>query len=252
MARLLHQFVEPARPCSYLGEPLASLEYRVMVDVGPTELDGLLQRGWRRFGPAYFRPRCSPCAECVSLRLPVAEFAPSRGQRRVLRGGAQLRMEVGPVRIDEQRLDLYARWHATREQVRGWEPSPLDHEEYASQFGFPHPCAREIAYYDDSPAVGTTAPRLVGLGLCDETARAWSAIYFFHDPEYARYSPGVLHVLSLIRLTRDQGKDHLYLGFRINGCASMRYKALFRPHELLQGRPGPDEEPRWSRPTESG
>jgi arginine-tRNA-protein transferase len=25
----------------------------------------------------------------------------------------------------------------------------------------------------------------------------------------------------------------------------MRYKATFRPHELLLGRPGPEEEPRW-------
>jgi arginine-tRNA-protein transferase len=33
------------------------------------------------------------------------------------------------------------------------------------------------------------------------------------------------------------------------GCASMRYKAGFRPHELLEGRPGPDDEPRWIEAT---
>lgn len=255
MARLLQSFVEPPRRCSYLGDRLASLEYRVLVDVREAELDTLLEHGWRRFGPGYFRPACSPCAECISIRLPVAELEPSKTQRRIIRAGSRFRAEVGPVQVDPTRLALYASWHAGRERTRNWEPSPLDEDDYARQFGFPHPCAREIAYYDDHPpgaqagaGGGADAPRLVGVGLCDETDRAWSAIYFFYDPAYARYSPGVLHVLTLADHVRQQGKRHLYLGFRIEGCASMRYKALFRPHELLVGRPALDETPCWRRP----
>jgi arginyl-tRNA--protein-N-Asp/Glu arginylyltransferase len=53
-------------------------------------------------------------------------------------------------------------------------------------------------------------------------------------------------VLNLARLAREEGKAHVYLGFRINDCASMSYKAGFRPHELLAGRPGPDEAPYWA------
>lgn len=244
MARLLKQFVERPRACSYVAGRLASLEYKLMVDIDPVELEAMLERGWRRFGPAYFRPACSPCGECVSLRIPVATFTPSRGQRRVVRQRAALRAMVGPVRVDEERLALYAAWHAGREQARGWEASPLDEEDYAAQFGFPHLCAREVAYYDDAAAVDGR-PRLVGVGLCDETPRAWSAIYFFYDPAYAACSPGVRHVLTLTALARAQGKAHVYLGFRVADCPSMRYKALFRPHELLQGRPAMDEAPVW-------
>jgi len=29
------------------------------------------------------------------------------------------------------------------------------------------------------------------------------------------------------------------------GCASLKYKAGFRPHELLEGRPAPEEAPQW-------
>ncbi len=216
----------------------------MLVNVGPQELEAMLERGWRRFGPAYFRPACSPCGECVPLRLPAATFQPSRSQRRATLKGATLRCEVGPVRVDDERLALYAAWHAGRERARNWEASPIDSEDYAAQFGFPHPCAREVAYYDDNPP-GATGPRLVGVGLCDETPAAWSAIYFFHDPAYARNSPGAFHVINLVRIARQQGKAHVYLGFRIRDCASMRYKAGFRPHELLTGRPGPDEVPRW-------
>jgi leucyl-tRNA---protein transferase len=217
------------------------------VDVGPQELDAMLERGWRRFGAAYFRPACAPCGECVSLRLPVATFEPSRSQRRAMRSCESLRFEVGPVRVDNERLALYASWHAGRERERNWDASPIDKDDYAAQFGFPHSCAREVAYYDDNPR-DASGPRLVGLGLCDETPRAWSAIYFFYDPAYASRSPGVFHVLNLARIVRHQGKEHVYLGFRINDCASMRYKAGYRPHELLVGRPGPDDIPCWIRP----
>ena len=244
MARLIRHFIESPRPCSYLSDRPASLEYKLLVNVAPDELQAMLERGWRRFGPAYFRPACSPCGECVSLRLAIANFQPSRNQRRAMRAGAALRVEVGPVRVDEERLALYAAWHANRERTRHWEPSPVDEADYASQFAFPHPCAREVAYFDDHPPQGG-GPRLVGLGLCDETPQAWSAIYFFYDPAYAARSPGVFHVLNLVHLARRQGQPHVYLGFRVNDCASMRYKASFRPHELLVGRPSAGEPPLW-------
>jgi arginyl-tRNA--protein-N-Asp/Glu arginylyltransferase len=77
------------------------------------------------------------------------------------------------------------------------------------------------------------------------TPRAWSAIYFFYDPAVARLSPGVANVMLCLALARQRGIPHVYLGYRVLGCPSMRYKATFRPHELLRGRPGPDEEPRW-------
>lgn len=217
-----------------------------MVDVLPVEVEAMLERGWRRFGPAYFRPACLACGECVSLRVPVASFAPTRNQRRVLRKGLGFRAEVGAVRVDAERLALYAAWHAGREKARSWEPSPMDRDDYDNQFGFPHACAREIAYYDDDAGDGKGS-KLMGVGLYDETPLALSAIYFFYDPAYARNSPGVFHVLNLVHLAAQQGKTHLYLGFRISDCASMRYKALFRPHELLIGRPGADESPCWNR-----
>ena len=137
MARLLQQVIERPRACSYLPSTLASLENRLMVDVEGDELEALFERGWRRFGPVYFRPACAPCGECVSLRLPVAAWAPTRSQRRAARKCATLRCEVGPVRVDDERLALYARWHADRELMRRWEPSPLDRENYAASFAFP-------------------------------------------------------------------------------------------------------------------
>jgi len=237
VGELLNHFVEDPRLCDYLSGERATLEYRVMSGVGPEELESLLVRGWRRLGPFYFRPACAGCFECVPLRIPVATFAPSRSQERAARRARRFRVRLGVPRVDRARLDLYARWHAAREERRGWNASPLTGEDYALQFAYPHEAVREVTLWDG----GT----LVALGLSDVTPRAWSAIYFFYDPAIARLSPGVANVMLSLELARERGLPHVYLGYRVLGCPSMRYKATFRPHELLLGRPGPEEAPRW-------
>jgi arginine-tRNA-protein transferase len=240
---LLERVVEKPHACTYLEGQRASLEVRVMVDVTAAETDTLLERGWRRFGPIYFRPACSACSECVSLRVLVDRFAPSKSQRRAARACSGLRRIVGAPQIDDARLDLYERWHASREEARGWDANPQTRERYALEFGFHHPCAREAAFYDDA-----AGGRLVGVGLFDETPRALSAAFFFHDPDYARRSLGTANVLALLADARAGGRPHVYLGFRVTGCASLRYKAAFGPHELLFTRPAMDEAPPWTTP----
>jgi leucyl-tRNA---protein transferase len=237
---LIERIVEKPRTCAYLPAESASLEVRVMLDVTPEELDALLERAWRRFGPIYFRPACRDCGECVSLRVPVERFVLSRSQRRVARACAGLRRVVGRPIVDTERLELYARWHADRERARGWEPNPQSRDRYGMEFAFPHPCAREATFYDDE-----RGGRLVGVGLHDETPRALSAAFFFHDPAYARMSLGTANVLWLLADAAASGRRYLYLGYRVAGCPSLRYKEAFRPHELLSGRPAMDEVAEW-------
>jgi leucyl-tRNA---protein transferase len=237
------------------------MEVRVMVDVTAGDMDAMLERGWRRFGPMYFRPACEGCLECVSLRVLADRFVPTKSQRRAARASRTLRRVVGPPTIDAARLALYAKWHANRERERGWESNPHTPERYALEFCFPHPCAREAAYYDDgtSPASpergqndadGTDrgGGRLVGLGIYDETPNALSAAFFFYDPDYARYSLGTANVVAMVEDARAARLPYVYLGYRVAGCASLRYKSTFRPHELLRGRPAPEERPTWREP----
>ena len=249
--RLLERIIEKPHPCAYLPGERASLEVRVMLDVTELEVDALLEKGWRRFGPIYFRPACSSCAECVSLRVLAARFAPSKSQRRAARACSRLRRVVGAPRLDDARLALYAKWHAGRERARGWESNEQSRERYSLEFAFPHPCAREAAFYDDDAlAADGSRGRLVGLGLFDATPRALSAAFFFHDPDYGRLSLGTANVLSLIDDARTGGRPYVYLGYRVDGCASLAYKAAFRPHELLRGRPASlDDSVDWEHPS---
>jgi leucyl-tRNA---protein transferase len=238
---LIERVVEKPHACPYLPTERASLEVRIMLDVAAVEMEALLERGWRRFGPVYFRPACAMCAECLSLRICAARFVLTKSQRRAARACARLRRVIGVPRVDAGRLALYALWHQGRQSARGWEPNPQTRDRYALEFAFAHECAREAALYDDD-----AGGRLVGVGLFDETPNALSAAFFFHDPAYARLSLGTANVLSLVADARKSDRPYVYLGYCVAGCASLRYKASFRPHELLAGRPALGESPVWA------
>lgn len=247
VARLLQHLTEPPHECIYLPAMQASLEIRLQVEVSPPELEAMLERGWRRFGPMYFRPACADCQECVTLRLRPEVFRPSKSQRRARKNAARLTRTVGRPIIDDERLALYARWHAQREEARGWGESPLDAERYAFDFAFQHPCVREVSFTD--PDAGD---RLVGLGIIDDTGVSLSAVYFFWDPEHAPASLGTAHVVMLCDEARRLGRSYVYLGYRVSGCASLAYKDRYGPHELLEGRPSPRALPVWRAGGERG
>ena len=237
--RLLQHRIAGPEPCPYLPGLSSTTETLLMTGVSPQELERLLERGWRRFGPVYFRPVCAACAECISVRVPVETFTASENLKRVAKRAAQVRVVVGAPEVDDARLDLYRRWHASREEARGWKPDRIGAESYAMQFCFPHPAAREFSYWEGD--------QLLGVGIADETPHALSAVYCYHDPAYPRLSLGTYNVLRAIEYARQKGLAHVYLGYCVEGCESLRYKARFQPQERLGPRAGEAQPPRWER-----
>jgi arginyl-tRNA--protein-N-Asp/Glu arginylyltransferase len=242
MARLLHSSVDDARPCSYLPGIDATLEHWILMGVLPEEVDEMLDHGWRHFGAGWFRPVCNDCTACLSTRILVNEFSPSRSQRRVQRLAAGLRFEIGFPVLDVEHLELFNVWHEQRVRARGWEPVVLDAKDYFVQFAHHTAAGREVAYYDDN-ADG----RLVMVAICDETPRAWNAVFCFYDPAYAHISPGLANILNLIDLAKASGKRFVHLGYCVEDCQSLRYKAAFHPQEVLVGWPDLDQIPNWVR-----
>jgi arginine-tRNA-protein transferase len=240
MARILDAFREAPHRCSYLPDQHAALDVRIAVGVSPAELGAMLARGWRRFGPSYFRPACASCHACEPTRIRVASFRASRSQKRARRESSRLIRLLDTPTVDRERLDLYARWHRDREGRHGWDPAPLGVDEYAMEFAFPHPCVREIAFRDPG-----RDNRLVGLGIVDEVPDALSAVYFFWDPEHAPPSLGTAHIVSLVEDAAERGLPYVYLGYRVAECPSMAYKGRFQPQESLTGRPADHDRPEW-------
>jgi arginine-tRNA-protein transferase len=217
-------FTTEPEPCPYLPERDASSQYRLIIGLSPKEYGGLLAEGWRRFGQVIFRPRCPSCSECVPIRVPVEGFRPSKSQRRCLRRNRDVTLEVGEPTIDEERLDLYRRHHAEREQTRSWRPSRMTAEDYHQSFVLNTVRTLEFRYRIDE--------RLVGIAYVGAAEDALNSIYAFTDPDESRRGLGNLDVLREIETAKSLSLKYLYLGFLVVGCPSMEYKSDFRPYEL--------------------
>ncbi len=237
---ILQHFVSDDARCSYLPDQTARLDHLLLLDIAPDVLERFLERGWRRFGAIHFRPVCVACGECVPIRLPAVRFKPTRSQARA-RKQSRLRLEIGAPQVTADRIDLCNRWQEHQGARRSWDNQEMNDRRYFLEFALPHPAAREFAYYDDD---GDT-PRLAAVGLVDLTPHSVSAVYTYYDPGYSGESPGTRCILDQVEYARTHGKDWVYLGYRVLKCRSSEYKARFRPHQLLEGRPGFEDEPHW-------
>jgi arginine-tRNA-protein transferase len=78
------------------------------------------------------------------------------------------------------------------------------------------------------------AGRVVAVGIADAEPSALSAVYCYFDPELASRSLGVFNVLQVIGEAERRRCLWTYLGFYVEGCAAMSYKAGYRPCELYR------------------
>lgn len=236
----IFRFLETPRPCSYLPRETASLEVRAITAMSAAEYSELLARGYRRFGWQVFRPACSKCAACRSLRVLVREFTPGSSERRILRKNERVRAELHPLFASSEIVDLYNCYHRFMCAHRGWPLQQCDPESYADAFltgATSH--GRQWLYFDGD--------RLIGVALMDEVPDAVSLVYCFYHPEWRDRSPGTFSILHQILYAQATNRQYAYLGYWIEDCPSMKYKSRFRPHEILLRYPRNGEDARWQR-----
>lgn len=223
---IIRQFTTPPGVCAYLGDRVSKLEYSLVSSMDPQQYEDLMNRGFRKFGPALFRPICDACQECRPIRLEPARFAPSRSQRRAWAQNQDLRVEVSAPTVDRQRSALHRHYHDAQTARKGWPESHKDESEYAFQFvQNPIPGA-EISLWD--------GPVLKAIVIADLTPNVVSGVYHFYDPDSANRSLGTYCMLQTIELARRLAKRWAYFGFFVSGCESLSYKARFQPCEIMQ------------------
>jgi len=226
----LFQYVAPPSSCGYLPDQVWSLQYEMVGQMTAAEYLDRRKAGWRRFGGVLFRPRCPACQACQSLRVLVNQFRPNRSQRRARNANAgQVKLIIGPPKVTREKLRLYDSFHAYQSDTKGWPEHPAkDAASYAQSFvNNPIP-TEEWCYYLDK--------HLIGVGYVDRLPQGLSAIYFFYDPELRQRSLGTWNVLSLVAESAARRLPHLYLGYFVEGCQSLAYKATYAPNQIL----GPD------------
>lgn len=212
-----------SHPCSYLPGLTATDEAWLSAGLSPAAYHELMNRGFRRSGHILYRPVCDGCRKCIPIRVPVAEFAPSKSQRRVLQRNLDVALAATPPRLTAEKHEVYQRYLAAQHQQspQGSDAESLREFLYSS-------CVHTIEFeYRDARGM------LLGVSIGDISKQSLSSVYHYFDPLHHKRSIGVLSVLREIAWARAHGLAHYYLGYWIQGCATMDYKARYQPHELL-------------------
>jgi arginyl-tRNA--protein-N-Asp/Glu arginylyltransferase len=234
----IFRFKTPLETCPYLANQISSFEHRLILNMTSEVYEGMVSRGWRRFGYDYFRPGCPSCQQCRSLRVAVSEFQPSRSQRRIWQKNAGLRLVVQTPTLTGDHLRLFNDYHAAMHESRGWPLREIGKDEYREGFVVGEAnFAREFLYYERD--------RLIGVGLVDVLPNSLSSVYFFHDPAWRKQALGVYSMLAELNYAKEHGLDFNYVGYWIPECRSMAYKSQYKPHQILTGFPEEDRTGEW-------
>jgi arginine-tRNA-protein transferase len=145
--------------------------------------------------------------------------------RRVLRRNADLVVRVGKPEPSGEKWGLYEKyqrqWHEKGEEEMS--------EGVLDFIRFLYDSPVETAEFEYRDVGG----RILGVGICDVSARSISSVYFYFDPGEAGRSLGTFSALYEMLWAREMGIAYWYAGYWIEGCGAMAYKNRFHPHEVL-------------------
>lgn len=180
------------------------------------------------FHPA--SPDLSRFTLCRHLRVPLHGWEPTSENRRILRKGAGLSLELVPRPDFDFHLARQRRWLEFAEERFGpgiMTPARLDglmHGRVITHILVCHDTARDPA--DGDREVGAVLMYL-------EPPRMAHYYYAFYDLRHANRSLGLSLMTAAVRFFQEAGFDHLYLGT----CYSERalYKTQFRGLQFFDG-----------------
>ena len=194
--------------------------------------DTLSKQGFRRSQNVLYRPSCAECSACLSARIRVADFEPSRSHKRVLRKAEGLRRNATSPWATEEQFGLFRRYLDTRHADGGM--ADMDIFEFAAMIE-ETPIKSRVIEYTRPPALGERGRPLAAVCLTDVFDDGLSMVYSFYDPDLADLSLGTYVILDHIAIAREAGLPYVYLGYWVPGSRKMGYKAGFPALEIYKG-----------------
>ena len=229
-ARVQQIFLTPGGPCPYLPGRVERKVFARLSGSYAQPLSGALAHsGFRRSQSIAYRPACEGCNACVSVRILVNEFEPSRNFKRIHRRNTDLvRSEVVAEATREQ-FSLLRTYLDSRHAGGGMSDMGLfDYVAMVEET----PVDTQIVEYRRATNDGRPGA-LIACALTDVLRDGVSMVYsFFHPGEDAR-SLGTYMILDHIRDAKSRGIPHVYLGYWVEGSEKMAYKTRFKPMEAL-------------------
>jgi arginyl-tRNA--protein-N-Asp/Glu arginylyltransferase len=226
-------------PCPYLQGQVERKVFTHLVGQRAPEMNDILtQGGFRRSQNIAYRPACEGCRACVSVRIIVDEFEPTKSMKRVLAANTDLTSKEYPAEPSTEQFSLFRQYLDSRHQQGGM--SDMTVLDYAMMVEDTHVNTRIIEYRMREEGDGIAekpAGKLVAAALTDMMADGLSMVYSYYDPTLVDRSMGTYMILDHIRRTKAKGLPHVYLGYWVEGSRKMTYKTRFLPQEhlLMQG-----------------
>ncbi len=222
-------YVTAPQPCPYLEGRMERKLFTALQGEHATRLnDALSKQGFRRSQNVLYRPSCSECSACLSARIRVADFTPSRSQRRTERRNAHLQRKAVSPWASEEQYELFRAYLDSRHADGGM--ADMDIFEFAAMIEETPIRSRVIEYTRPAPDGGKG--ELVAVCLTDVLDDGLSMVYSFYDPQRRRESLGTYIILDHVRLAREAGLPYVYLGYWVPGSPKMGYKAGFSALEI--------------------
>lgn len=221
--------------CPYLEGREERKIFTYLVGDQASALNHLLSSsGFRRSQNIAYRPACEGCKACVSVRVCVDDFKPTRSMRRVLKAYRALLGEQKEPAATSEQYGLFQTYLQARHDDGGMvEMSMLD---YASMVEETFVDTMVLEYRERAPDSGLTGrgqDPLIAATLTDQVLDGLSMVYSFYAPERAAKGLGTFLILDHIERTRKLGLPYLYLGYWVAGSSKMDYKSRFLPQEHL-------------------
>ena len=227
-------YVTAPQPCPYLpGRMERKLFTALQGDTAEQLNDALSKQGFRRSQNVLYRPSCAECSACLSARIDVSKFTPSKSQKRVMRRNARLERTATSAWATEEQYALFRDYLDSRHATGGM--ADMDLFEFAAMIEETPIRSRLIEYHDRSVPGRAPEEGLVATSLTDILEDGLSMVYSFFDPDLDRNSLGTYLILDHVRIAREMNLPFVYLGYWVPGSDKMGYKQKFSGLQVYAG-----------------
>jgi arginine-tRNA-protein transferase len=218
--------------CPYLAGKEERKVFTHLVGERARELNDLLTHGgFRRSQSIAYRPACEACRACVSVRVAVEDFRPTRSMRRVLDRNSDMIGEMRAAMPTSEQYSVFRAYLDSRHHDGGMaDMTVLD---YAMMVEDSHVETKMVEYRLRTADTGGRGGDLLAVALTDVLGDGLSMVYSCYEPGAADRSLGTLMILDHISRARRMGLAYVYLGYWVRGSRKMDYKSRFLPQERL-------------------
>lgn len=225
-------YVTAPQPCPYLASKTERKLFTAVYGESAQKInDTLSKQGFRRSQNVLYRPACTECSACMSARIKVADFRPSKTQRRILNAIKKLKVtrSITSPWATEYQFDLFSSYLDARHASGGMVD--MDVFEFAAMVE-ETPIKSRMIEYNLSKNDKKGSHPLIAASLTDVLDDGLSMVYSFYNPNMPKLSLGSYMILDHINIAKESGLPYVYLGYWVPGSPSMNYKMSYSALEI--------------------